>query len=47
MLRKLSAVLVFALVWLVAPYARAEAADDKDADKATDDASDSDDCGRR
>jgi hypothetical protein len=45
MLRKLSAVLVFALVWLVVPYARAEAADDKDADKATDEASNSDDAG--
>jgi len=39
MLRKLSAVLAFALTWLVAPYARAEEADDA---PATEEASDAD-----
>jgi len=44
MLRKLSAVLVFALVWSVAPYARAEAAADADDAKASEEeASDSED----
>jgi hypothetical protein len=45
MLRKLSAVLVFALAWLAAPHARADAPDDKDGEKATDEAKESDDAG--
>ncbi len=45
MLRKLSAVLVFALVWLVSPHARAKPPDDDGAKQASDEAADSDDAG--